>query len=127
MDRALWVAEVVRRKVEGLHMVINVTEKKIVDVWEPREEGLLTVKQERFLTVIEVTLTKSPTADEKKNPGYHVPLAIKSDFLTKESWENGEKERAERRERGGEGRGERRGGRDRSGERRPPRRDREDR
>ena len=127
MDRALWVAEVVRRKVEGLHMVINVTEKKIVDVWEPREEGLLTVKQERFLTVIEVTLTKSPTADEKKHPGYHVPLAIKSDFLTKESWEKGEKERAERRETRGEGRGERRGGRDRSGERRPPRRDREDR
>jgi DNA-binding protein len=35
MDRALWVAEVVRRKVEGLHQIVHVTEKKIVDVYEP--------------------------------------------------------------------------------------------
>ena len=89
MDKALWVAEVIRRKVEGLHQVINVTERKVVDTWEPREEGLVTVHQERFLTVIEVTLTKEPTADQRKNPGYQEPLTIKADFLTKESWEKG--------------------------------------
>ena len=83
MDRALWVAEVVRRKVEGLHMIINVAEKKIVDVWEPREEGLVTVNQERVLTILEVTLTKTPTAEEKKHVGYHAPLDIKTGFLTK--------------------------------------------
>ena len=37
MDKALWVAEVIRRKVEGLHQIINVAERKIVDVWEPKE------------------------------------------------------------------------------------------
>ena len=132
MDKALWVAEVVRRKVEGLHMIVNVGEKKIVDTWEPREEGLLTVKQERFLTILEVTLTKAPSAEEKKHVGYHVPLTGKGDYLTKESWERGEKERAEKRERrnnDGEGRerGERRERREDRDERRPPRRDREDR
>ena len=86
MDKALWVAEVVRRKVEGLHMIVNVSERKIVDVWEPREEGLVTVRQERFLTVLEVTLTKTPTAEQKKHAGYHVPLEGKFEFLTKESW-----------------------------------------
>lgn len=130
MDKALWVAEVVRRKVEGLHMIVNVSEKKIVDVWEPREEGLLTVRQERFLTVLEVTLTRTPTPEERSHPGYHAPLAIKGDFLTRESWERGEKERAERREHRGEDRegrrGERRERREGQGER-PPRRDREDR
>jgi hypothetical protein len=35
MDKALWVGEVVRRKVEGLHQIVHVTEKKIVDVYEP--------------------------------------------------------------------------------------------
>jgi len=35
IDRALWVAEVVRRKVEGLHQIIHITEKKTVDVYEP--------------------------------------------------------------------------------------------
>jgi hypothetical protein len=63
MDRALWVAEVVRRKVEGLHQIVHVTEKKIVDVYEPTEEGLVTVRQERFLTILEVTLTRDPTAE----------------------------------------------------------------
>ena len=110
MDRALWVSEVLRRKVEGLHQIINITEKRIVDTWEPKEEGLVTVKQERFLTILEVTLTKKPTAEQHKHAGYHAPLKIKADFLTKETWEKDEKERAERRERrdsrSGEGRGE---------------------
>ena len=97
MDKALWVAEVLRRKVEGLHMIVQIAEKKIVDIWEPREEGLGTVREERFRTILEVTLTKTPTADQKAQPGYHAPLSIKADFLTKESWERGEKEREERR------------------------------
>jgi hypothetical protein len=35
----------VRRKVEGLHMIVNVSERKVIDVWEPKEEGLVTVRQ----------------------------------------------------------------------------------
>lgn len=125
MDKALWVAEVVRRKVEGLHQIVHVTEKKIVDVYEPTEEGLVTVRQERFLTILEVTLTRDPTAEQRKHPGYHAPLNIKSEFLTKESWERGEKERAERRERGDGERGERRERRE-DREDRPRREDRRD-
>ena len=97
MDKALWVAEVLRRKVEGLHQIVNVAERKVVDTWEPREEGLVTVHQERFLTILEVTLTRAPSAAETKHPGYHAPLKVKGDFLTKETWERQEKERAERR------------------------------
>ena len=55
-------------------MIVNATEKKTVDVWEPREEGLVTVREERILTILEVTLTKAPSAEQKKMPGYHVPL-----------------------------------------------------
>jgi hypothetical protein len=102
MDKALWVAEVVRRKVEGLHQIVHVTERKIVDVYEPTEEGLVTVHDERYLTILEVTLTKAPSAEQLKHPGYHTPLKIQGDFLTKESWERGEKERAEKRARGGD-------------------------
>lgn len=100
MDRALWVAEVLRRKVQGLHQIVNVTEKKIVDVYEPLEEGLITVRQERFLTILEVTLTLEPTQEQTKHAGYHAPLNIKSDFLTKDTWAQNEKERAERRTQG---------------------------
>lgn len=80
----------------------------------PREEGLLKVEKERFLTIAEITLTKKPTEEQKKSVGYQTPLKnVEGEFLTKESWERGEKERAEKREervaRRGEGgeRGER--------------------
>ena len=106
-------------------MIVKISEKKIVDVWEPKEEGLVTVKQERFLTVLEVTLTKTPTADEKKEPGYHQPLTIKGDFLTKATWEQGEKEREERRTRNGDEREDRRERRE--GDREPRRDNREER
>ena len=36
IDRALWVAEVIKRKVPGLHQVITISEKKIVDVFMPK-------------------------------------------------------------------------------------------
>lgn len=58
MDRALWVAEVIKRRVPGLHQITEIKEREIVDVYEPREEGLVRVEQKRFLTIIEVTLTK---------------------------------------------------------------------
>lgn len=88
MDRALWVAEVLKRRVAGLHQITEVSEREIVDVYEPREEGLVRVEQKRFLTIIEVTLTKEPTAAQKAAPGYQAPIAgNQDDFLTKEKWE----------------------------------------
>ena len=85
---------------KGLHQIINISEKEIVDVYEPKEEGLVRVEQKRYLTILEVTLTKSPTEAEKKSAGYQPPLEVKNDdeFLTKEKWEEQEKERAEKAE-----------------------------
>lgn len=61
----------------------------------PKEEGLLKVEKERYLTVIEVVLTRKPTEEQKKSIGYQAPLkGVQGDFLTKDSWERGEKERA---------------------------------
>lgn len=80
----MWVSEVLRRKVADLHQIITITEKKIVDVWMPTEEGLLKVEKERFLTIVEITLTKKPTAEEKKAAGYQIPLKnVEAEFLTK--------------------------------------------
>lgn len=85
----------------------------------PLEEGLVKVEKERFLTVIEVVLTRKPTEEQRKAPGYQAPLKnVEGEFLTKESWAKGEKERAERRENRPE-RAER--------TERPERREREDR
>jgi hypothetical protein len=74
----------VRRRVEGLHQIITITEKKIVDVYEPKEEGLLKVEQSRFLTILEVILTKEPSEAQKKEPGYQPPVKLdESEYLTK--------------------------------------------
>ncbi len=98
IDRALWVAEVLKRKVGDLHQIIEIKEKKIVDVYLPKEEGLLKVEKERYLTLIEVTLTLEPTAQQKKSTGYQKPIKPEGEFLTKESWQKGEKEREVKRE-----------------------------
>lgn len=97
IDKALWVAEILKRRVQGLHQVIEIKEREIVDVYEPREEGLLRVEKKRFLTIIEVTLTKEPTAAQKKLPGYQGVSEIKdADYLTKEKWEEQEAKYKER-------------------------------
>ncbi len=103
IEKALWVAEVLKRKVADLHQIITINEQQIVDVFMPLEEGLLKVEKERFLTVVEVVLTRNPTEEQRKAPGYQAPLKnVEGEFLNKESWERGEKERAERRETRGE-------------------------
>ena len=103
MDRALWVAEVLKRRVPGLHQITEVKEKEITDVYEPREEGLVRVEQKRFLTIIEVTLTQNPTEEQKKAPGYQAPINGNPDeLLTKEKWEQQEAQRKERFENKGE-------------------------
>jgi DNA-binding protein len=79
MERALWVAEVVKRRISGLHQITEIKEREIVDVYEPREEGLVRVEQKRFLTIIEIVLTKEPTADQKKAPGYQTPIQGKAE------------------------------------------------
>ena len=102
IDRALWVAEVVKRRVQGLHQVIEIKEREVVDVYEPKEEGLVRVEKKRFLTIIEVTLTKEPTAEQKNLPGYQKPTESKeADYLTKEKWQEQEAERKERNEKRG--------------------------
>lgn len=99
IERAIWVAEVLKKKVGGLHQITRLTENKIVDVYEPKEEGLLKVEVERFLTVIEITLTKEPTAEQKKEAGYQAPLKLdEKDLLTKEKWALEQKEREQKRE-----------------------------
>ena len=95
----------------------------------PREEGLVKVEKERFLTVAEITLTRKPTEEQKKAVEYQDPIkGVEREFLNKESWEKGEQERAERRQEREARRGERpeRGERQERGQRqeREPRGDR---
>eukprot|EP01017_Pseudomicrothorax_dubius_P034248 TRINITY_DN4673_c0_g1_i1.p1 TRINITY_DN4673_c0_g1~~TRINITY_DN4673_c0_g1_i1.p1 ORF type:complete len:313 (+),score=121.39 TRINITY_DN4673_c0_g1_i1:22-960(+) len=74
IPRACLMAEIIRRRVKGLHQIIEVKSTKVVDVYEPLEEGLDTVTVERNLTVFEIRITKNVDEAAKQHMGYHPPL-----------------------------------------------------
>lgn len=58
------------------------------------------VEQKRYLTIVEVTLTKEPSSAQTKAAGYQAPIkGDKGEYLTKEKWEEQEKKFEERRNR----------------------------
>lgn len=93
INKAVTTAEVVKRRVAGLHQDTTLETLEIVDVWEPIEEGLKKVETTRRVASITIKLSIDPTEIEemKKNPGYQPPIsadAVKtsSDFPARRSY-----------------------------------------
>jgi len=64
------VAEVLRRRIRGLHMINTIKNTVVEDIFEPTEEGLDTVILTRTLSLLEIKLCKTVTPQEEKEPGY---------------------------------------------------------
>ena len=73
ISKACTVAEILRHRIKGLSQIIKITNNEVVDVYEPREEGLNTVTIKRKLTVIEIKLT-TEKLDGQNVLGYQPPL-----------------------------------------------------
>ena len=73
ISKACTVAEILRHRIKGLSQIIKITNNEVVDVYEPREEGLNTVTIKRKLTVIEIKLT-TEKLDGLNVLGYQPPL-----------------------------------------------------
>ena len=87
IERAFWVAEVLKTKVPNLHQITTISEKKVVDIYQPKEEGLVTVEKPRYLTIVEVVLTINPTPEQKSSKGYQPPIkGDESQLLDKKKW-----------------------------------------
>jgi hypothetical protein len=56
----------------GLHQLTEISSTNIVDVWEPKVEGLDRVETTRRVSVIVITLSKEPL--DTSNIGYQPPL-----------------------------------------------------
>jgi len=69
---AITLAEILRRRVPGLHQITKIGSVELKDVWEPTEEGLKTVITTRWVASIGITLSKSPL--DTTDPGYQAPL-----------------------------------------------------
>lgn len=55
-----------------IHQITEISSITIIDVWEPTEEGLDVVEQQRRVSVIQITLSKEPL--DTSHIGYQPPL-----------------------------------------------------
>jgi len=80
INKAVTTAEVVKRRIVGLHQETKLETLEIVDVWEPTEEGLKTVETTRRVASITITLTldESKIATIKESTGYQQPIPADS-------------------------------------------------
>ncbi|CAA0815263.1 Alba DNA/RNA-binding protein [Striga hermonthica] len=71
ISKTVAVAEIIKRRIPGLHQDSTISSVSITDTFEPIEEGLQTVEQTRHVSMISITLS---TKDLNKNsPGYQAP------------------------------------------------------
>ena len=74
IPKAVNVVEILKRRIEGIHQINVVQNVEVEDTYEPLEEGLDTVIVKRYLSLIEITLTRKITPGMAKEPGYQEPL-----------------------------------------------------
>jgi len=66
------VAEILKRRVAGLHQITEFSSVEVVDVYEPIEEGLDRVQISRLIPSVVITLSLLPL--DTTNAGYQEPI-----------------------------------------------------
>ncbi|KAI5081986.1 hypothetical protein GOP47_0001729 [Adiantum capillus-veneris] len=56
-SKAVLVAEILKKRIRGLHQNISLGSSDVKDVWEPLEEGLNTLEMVRHVSMISITLS----------------------------------------------------------------------
>jgi len=72
INKTVTVAEILKRRIAGLHQTTSIDSTDITDVWEPIEEGLDRVETTRHVSSITITLS-TDTLDIKAS-GYQPPI-----------------------------------------------------
>jgi len=72
INKCTSVADLVRRRIKGLHEIVEFGSIEITDTYEPIEEGLDQVVLKRKIPYLSIKLSKNPLP--KDHPGYHEPL-----------------------------------------------------
>eukprot|EP00200_Dunaliella_tertiolecta_P005134 CAMPEP_0202339972 /NCGR_PEP_ID=MMETSP1126-20121109/1605_1 /ASSEMBLY_ACC=CAM_ASM_000457 /TAXON_ID=3047 /ORGANISM="Dunaliella tertiolecta, Strain CCMP1320" /LENGTH=324 /DNA_ID=CAMNT_0048930599 /DNA_START=843 /DNA_END=1819 /DNA_ORIENTATION=+ len=72
INMAVLCAEILKRRVHGLHQITELASLALVDVWEPKEEGLETIRVTRNASAIRIKLSMAPL--DTTHPGYQAPL-----------------------------------------------------
>ncbi|XP_072981672.1 uncharacterized protein [Typha angustifolia] len=72
ISKTVMIAELIKRRIVGLHQNISIESTDITDVWEPLEEGLLPLETTRHVSMITITLSKKEL--DTSSPGYQPPI-----------------------------------------------------
>jgi len=72
INKTVTIAEIIKRRITGLHQNTIIDSTDIIEVWEPLEEGLENVETTRHVSSIQITL--STQALDENSSGYQPPL-----------------------------------------------------
>lgn len=72
INKTVMIAELLKRRVVGLHQNTSTGSIDITDVWEPLEEGLLPIETTRHVSVITITLSRKEL--DSSSLGYQPPV-----------------------------------------------------
>ncbi|XP_019708582.1 uncharacterized protein [Elaeis guineensis] len=72
ISKAVAVAEIIKKKIPGLHQDTAISSVSVTDVWEPIEEGLVPLETTRHVSMMSISLSTREL--NKNSPGYQAPL-----------------------------------------------------
>jgi DNA-binding protein len=73
ITKTVTIAEIIKRRVAGLHQLNEISSTTVVDEYEPRTEGLEKTTSTRSVSSIAITLSKTPL--NSNAPGYQKPIS----------------------------------------------------
>ncbi|GLT85963.1 hypothetical protein SLE2022_041280 [Rubroshorea leprosula] len=72
INKTVMIAELIKRRIFGLHQNTSTGSIDITDTWEPLEEGLLPLETTRHVSIIIITLSKKEL--DASSIGYQPPI-----------------------------------------------------
>ncbi|CAN8312682.1 unnamed protein product [Cochlearia groenlandica] len=110
INKSVTIAELIKRRIPGLHQNTSIGSTDITDTWEPLEEGLLPIETTRHVSMITITLSKEEL--NTSSVGYQCPIPLEMvkplaeiDYEGREGSPRGRGRRGRGRGRGGRGSG----------------------
>ncbi|XP_059157418.1 ribonuclease P protein subunit p25-like protein [Physella acuta] len=73
ISKTISCAEIMKRKIKGLHQITQIGFLRVEDFWKPTVEGLDTLKVNTNIPAISILLSKDPL--DTNNPSYQAPGA----------------------------------------------------
>ncbi|XP_067649379.1 ribonuclease P protein subunit p25-like protein isoform X2 [Haliotis asinina] len=92
VNKTISCAEIMKRKVKGLHQITKIRFRRIEEYWEPKMEGLERLKVNRDIPAVSILLSKEPL--DTSQPGYQAPGSHDAAWLDRPQEKKGIKQKS---------------------------------